>query len=122
MHLKATSAPASPDWDLIRKGLYETAGGEYKMEYQPSGQVSCGFKGSAGYAELIAGPAVNNGQWHTVRCVKTSSSIQVVVDGKTFSMAATIGSIANTAPVVIGARPGSEFFKGSLDHASIRVG
>ena len=122
VHLKATSAPASPDWDLIRKGLYETAGGEYKMEYQPSGQVSCGFKGSAGYAELIAGPAVNNGQWHTVRCVKTSSSIQVVVDGQTFSMAATIGSIANTAPVVIGARPGSEFFKGSLDHASIRVG
>jgi hypothetical protein len=122
VHLKATSAPASPDWDLIRKGLYETAGGEYKMEYQPSGQVSCGFKGSAGYAELIAGSAVNNGKSHTVRCVKTSSSIQVVVDGSTFSMAATIGSIANTAAVVIGARPGSEFFKGSLDHASIRVG
>ena len=122
VHLKATSVPASPDWDLFRKGLYETSGGEYKMEYQPSGQVSCGFKGSRGYSELIAGPAVNNGQWHTVRCVKTSSSIQVVVDERTFSKAATIGSIANTASVVIGARPGSEFFKGSLDHASIRVG
>ena len=70
------------------------------MEYQPSGQVSCGFKGSAGYGELRAGPAVNDGQWHTVRCVKTSSSIQVVVDGQTFSKAATIGSIANTASVV----------------------
>jgi len=122
IHLNATAVPASPDWDLIRKGLYETSGGEFKMEYQPSGQASCGFKGSRGYSELIAGPAVNNGQWHTVRCVKTSSSIQVVVDEKTFSKAATIGSIANTASVVIGARPGSEFFKGSLDHASIRIG
>jgi hypothetical protein len=122
LHLKATSVPASPDWDLIRKGLYETSGGEFKMEYQPSGQASCGFKGSAGYSELIAGPALNNGQWHTVRCVKTSSAIQVVVDGTTFSKSANIGSIANTASIAIGARPGSEFFKGSLDHASIRIG
>ena len=74
------------------------------MEYQPSGQISCGFKGSGGYAELIAGPRVNDGQWHTVRCVKTSSSIQVVVDGQTFSKTATLGSIANSASVVIGAR------------------
>jgi hypothetical protein len=122
IHLKSTSVPASPDWDLIRKGLYETSGGEFKMEYQPSGQASCGFKGSGGYSELIAGPALNNGQWHTVRCVKTSSAIQLIVDGQTFSQAANIGSISNTAPVVIGARPGSEYFKGSLDQANIRIG
>lgn len=122
VHLKATSVPAMPDWDLIRKGQIDTIGGEYKMEYQPSGQVSCGFKGSGSYGELRAGPAVNDGQWHTLRCVKTSSSIQVVVDGQTFSKAATIGSIANSASVVVGARPGSEFFKGALDHASIRIG
>ena len=100
----------------------DTSGGEYKMEYQPSGQISCGFKGSGGYGELIGGPRVNDGQWHTVRCVKTSSSIQVVVDGQTFSKTATLGSIANSASVVIGARPGSEFFRGALDHASIRIG
>jgi hypothetical protein len=122
IHLKTTQAPASPDWDLIRKGLYTTSGGEYKMEYQPSGQASCGFKGSGGYAELIAGPAINNGQWHTVQCVKTSSAIKVVVDGQTFSKAANVGSIANTVEVPIGARPGSEFFKGSLDEASIQIG
>jgi hypothetical protein len=33
-----------------------------------------------------------------------------------------VGPIANDAPVVIGARPGSEFFNGSLDEASIQVG
>ncbi len=122
MHLKATSVPTLPDWDLIRKGLFETSGGEFKMEYQPSGQASCGFKGSAGYSELIAGPALNNGQWHVVRCVKTSSAIRLVVDGQTFSLPASVGSIANSASVVIGARPGSDFFNGSLDQASIHIG
>lgn len=122
IRLKSTSVPATPDWDLIRKGYYTTPGGEYKTEYQPSGQASCGFKGSAGYAELIAGPALSNGSWHTVQCVKTSSAIKLVVDGQRFSKAATVGSIANTDTVPIGARPGSEFYKGSLDEASIQVG
>jgi hypothetical protein len=122
IHLKTTSAPATPDWDVIRKGLYTTPGGEYKMEYQPTGQASCGFKGSTAYAELIAGPALNDGQWHTVQCVKTSSEIKLVVDGQEFSRTTTIGTIANTDAVPIGARPGSEFFQGSLDEASIQIG
>jgi hypothetical protein len=122
IHLKTTSAPATPDWDVIRKGLYTTPGGEYKMEYQPSGQASCGFKGSAGYSELMAGPAVNDGQWHTVQCVKTSTAIKVVVDGVAFTKGANIGSIANTDAVPIGARPGSEYFQGALDEASIQIG
>jgi hypothetical protein len=122
IHLKTTSAPATPDWDLIRKGKSTTIGGEFKMEYQPSGQASCGFKGSVDHSELIAGPALDDGKWHTVQCVKTSAAIKVVVDGQTFSKAADVGSVANDAPVVIGARPGSEFFNGSLDEASIQVG
>jgi hypothetical protein len=122
IHLKATSTPASPDWDLIRKGLYTTSGGEYKMEYQPSGQASCGFNGSVGYSELIAGPAINDGRWHTVQCVKTSTAIKLIVDGTKFSQSANVGTIANTDPVVIGARPGSDFFQGSLDEASIQIG
>ena len=56
IHLKTTSAPATPDWDLIRKGTSTTSGGEFKMEYQPSGQASCGFKGSSSYSELRPGP------------------------------------------------------------------
>jgi Concanavalin A-like lectin/glucanases superfamily len=122
IHAKTTQAPSSPDWDLIRKGLYTTSGGEFKMEYQPSGQASCGFKGSSGYAEMTAGPRINDGRWHTVQCVKTSSAIQVVVDGQRTSKAANIGSIGNSESVIIGARPGSEYFRGSLDEASIQVG
>ena len=115
--------PAAPgDWDLFRKGLYTTGGAEYKMELQQNGQVSCGFQGTGGYAELAAGPAVNDGQWHTVSCVKTSTAIQVVVDGQAFSKAANVGSISNTTDVIIGSRPGSDWYKGQLDEASIQIG
>jgi hypothetical protein len=122
MHLKTTSVPAAPDWDLMRKGLYTTPGGEYKMEWQPSGQASCGFKGSLGYSELMAGPWIADGQWHTITCAKTSSDIRLIVDGQTFTRAGAVGSISNTSAVVIGARPGSEFFLGTLDEASLTVG
>ena len=117
-----TPPPLPADWDLIRKGNYNTAGGEYKMEFVQSGQATCGFKGSASYAEIIAGPAINDGQWHSIQCVKTSSAIQVVVDGQTFSKAANIGSIANNDPITIGSHPGSDWYKGSLDEASVQIG
>jgi Concanavalin A-like lectin/glucanases superfamily len=124
MHLNATGAPPPPpaDWDLIRKGTYSSSAGEFKMEFQQSGKASCGFNGTSNYAELITGPAVNNGQWHTIQCVKTASAIKLIVDGQTFSQAANVGSIVNTAAVVIGARPGSDWYKGALDEASIQIG
>lgn len=124
IHLKTTGTPpASPaDWDLIRKGTY-AGGSEYQMELQHSGQASCTFLGAQGYyQELTGGPAVNDGKWHTISCVKTSTAIQLVVDGHGLSQTVTIGSISNTAPVVIGARPGSDWYQGQLDEASIQIG
>jgi hypothetical protein len=124
VHLKTTGTPppAPADWDLIRKGLSTTAGGEYKMEFQHSGQASCGFAGSGGGADLVAGPALNDGRWHTVSCVKTSSAIELIVDGHVFTKSAEVGSIANTSDVIIGARPGSDWYSGLLDEVSIKIG
>ena len=124
IHLKTSGTPPAPpaDWDVFRKGLYTSGGAEYKMEFQQTGQASCGFEGSSGYAELVAGPAINDGQWHTVSCVKTSSAIEVVVDGQVFSKAANVGSIANTTGIAIGGRPGSDWYQGQLDEASIQIG
>jgi hypothetical protein len=124
IHLKTTGTPPAPpaDWDLFRKGLYSKGGAEYKMEFQRTGQASCGFEGTGGYAELVAGPAINDGQWHTISCVKNATAIQVVVDGHVFSKSAKVGSIANTTAVAIGARPGSDWYRGQLDEASIQIG
>jgi hypothetical protein len=92
------------------------------MELQQTGQVSCGFEGTSGYTELVAGPAVNNGQWHTAQCVKTASAIEVVVDGQTYSKSARLGSISNTQALVIGAHPGTDWYSGKLDEASLQFG
>lgn len=123
IHLKTTSLPPRRhDWTLIRKGHFRKSRGEWKVKYHPDGRVSCGFKGSRRFATLKAGPSLSNNQWHTIRCVKTSSAIRLVVDGATHSKAVEVGSIANHAPVVIGAYPNAEFYKGSLDEASIAIG
>jgi hypothetical protein len=116
-----TPPPSPEDWDLIRKGDITTPGGEYKMEFQSTGQASCGFKGTR-YAELVAGPKLNDGQWHTVTCVKTSTDIEIIVDGQTFATPVTVGPISNTAPVIIGSHPGADWYQGSLDEANISIG
>jgi hypothetical protein len=122
IRMLTATAPLRPDWDLMRKGVFGSGIGDYKIEYQPTGQASCGFLGSTGEAEIVAGPALNDGRWHTVQCVKTATSIRLVVDGRTFSKHAKVGSISNHAPLVIGSRPGSEFFEGALDEAYVQVG
>ena len=125
LHLKtALKAPSSvEDWDLMRKGLY-ASGSEFKMEYYPSGQVGCGFRGSVSYTgEHPAGPVLNDNQWHTIQCVKTGSQTKTIVDGKTvYTQTVMVGSITTTDRVVIGARPGSEYFNGQIDEVSIAYG
>jgi Concanavalin A-like lectin/glucanases superfamily len=124
LHLRTTSLPhaAPADFDLIRKGAYQLSASEYKVELQHSGQASCGFQGSAGYSELIAGPRLNDGRWHQLQCIKAPSAIQLVVDGKPFTQPANVGSISNSAPLVIGAHPAGDWYLGTLDEVSIRIG
>ena len=124
LRLKTTDVPGLPpkDADLLRKGTYAPTTSEYKVELQHSGRASCGFEGSAGYGELIAGPRLNDGKWHKVECIKAPTAIQLVVDGKTFTQPANVGSISNTAPVVIGSRPNGDWYSGDLDEVTIQIG
>src|SRR3954447_16783075 len=120
--LKSTRTPSKADWDLIRRGTADTSGGQFKMEYYPDGTTSCGFKGDNGSESIHDGPALDDNQWHQVQCVKTSSSIKLIVDGQTFTDSASIGAITNEQPVIIGSHGGSEFYEGLLDEASISIG
>jgi hypothetical protein len=124
VHLRASGAPGrSPhDWDLIRKGTFK-GGSEYTMELQHSGRASCTFRGSRGYYyQLTGGPKINDGRWHSVKCVKNPWSVGLVVDGKLFHRGRAIGAISNSAPVVIGARPAADWYYGQLDNVSIAIG
>jgi Concanavalin A-like lectin/glucanases superfamily len=119
--VKTTSLPKTGDFDIIRKGAHGTGPG-YKVEIQRTGQASCGFGGTSGTGEIIAGPSVSDGSWHTLQCVKSSSAIKLIVDGAVFSRSVKVGSISSTFPVILGATPGNDFYKGSEDEAKITIG
>lgn len=119
--------PGPQDWDLLRAGFYAT-GAEYKMEYYPDGAASCGFKGDAGYKEVHndptapGAPDLADGQWHQITCKRAGNYVQTIVDGQVTQKYQPIGSIVVGDDLAIGAHPGSEFFNGRLDEASITFG
>jgi hypothetical protein len=117
------------DWDLIRSagGYYD--GDEYKMEYAPDGTAHCSFKGngSTGYLEVTSSSSkpLNDGAWHMIKCVKTKTAVETIVDGTTYSRRGTIGTITITRGFILGAHANSagngasEFYNGALDEAYI---
>jgi hypothetical protein len=122
-------SPSVVDYDLVRKGLAGTAGGTWKMEiYPPSpggpGTAYCQFQDSTGRSAAVRDTRnLADGRWHTVSCVKTSTKIQVIVDGVARSVSVRLGSIANSKPVTIGAKPGGgDRYLGDMDEVSIQIG
>jgi Concanavalin A-like lectin/glucanases superfamily len=122
MHLLAPHKPAAKhDYDLFRKGVDATNGGMYKAEMGADGRITCRFKGSHDI-RLHTGPAIADDKWHTVTCSKTSSTISLTVDGKTWATSRSAGSISNSADVVLGAKPGDDWYAGLMDDVSISIG
>jgi hypothetical protein len=118
--MRTTKVPATPDYDLFRKGTSPQQ--LFKIEFQPNGQVSCGFTGSLASTSIQAGPDLHDGAWHRVACAKTSSSISLTIDGTTYTKSKTIGSISNTANMIVASHGSGEFFPGDLDELSYRIG
>ncbi len=106
--VRFTIIPAS-DYDLLRKGLSTTKGGDYKLEavstqHGAAAQAHCLFAGSKGSSQVVAGPNLADGLWHTISCAKTTKSIGLTIDGQTFTKSASVGSITNSAPLTLGAK------------------
>jgi Concanavalin A-like lectin/glucanases superfamily len=117
--LNGNPAPSGTDYDIVRKGLASTRGGDYKMEVLASGKALCHFHGTNAAATVQGGTNLGT-RTHVVQCVKTSSSVKLIVDGATkASVAVTVGSISNTSSVVLGAKPGDDFTDGLIDYIII---
>jgi len=114
--------------NILQKGQAGSAGGYFKFQ-QPSGKISCLFRGSVGSSTASSGTVrVNDGAWHTVRCERTSSSVVMKVDGvvtgRNFN---ATGSIANTRPLSIAGKLNCDqvnitcdYFAGDLDYVKIQ--
>ena len=116
-------------YDVVRKGLSATPGGDYKMEIirqsDPTvGKLHCLFKGTGGRVREVARPDIVDGRWHTLACVKTRNSVVARVDGKSYSSAGSAGSISNAKEVLVGAKktnPFDDVFEGEMDFLSIEI-
>jgi hypothetical protein len=119
---------AGLDYDLMRKGLTTTSGGEYKVEIlQANGKsrALCVVKDSAKKALQIRGNTdLADGRVHTITCSRTATGLTVIVDGLApRTKSGATGSISNSAPVSLGAKaeggPGADWFNGELFEASV---
>jgi hypothetical protein len=117
-------------YDVVRKGLSSTTGGDYKMEIKRAsnpavGKLHCLFKGTGGRVNKVAAPDIVDGGWHTLECIKTSTSVVARVDGgKSYTARGSTGSISNTKEVLVGAKqtnPFDDMFDGEMDFVSIDI-
>lgn len=127
-YVKFDKAPSKAvgDYDLIRKGVSATPGGDYKMEILPSknntqAKAFCFFKDSSKtVGQIVAGPNLADGAWHELACAKTETEVQLSVDRTTYTEEVSLGSISNDNPVTVGAKtPGADPYKGSMDEVSM---
>ena len=129
--VKVTDTPMDDDsYDIVRKGLAGTPGGDYKMEIKraadPSvGKLHCLFKGDGGTVDKVARRDIVDGNRHTLECIKTSTSVVARVDGKSGgTKAGSAGSISNPTNVMVGAKtavPLDDTFDGSMDFVGIEI-
>jgi hypothetical protein len=124
VHLRFSAVPAH-DYDIFRKGLSTSSGGDFKMEIfttSAGAEGSCVARGSATRAGVTAGPNLADGQWHTLSCVKTSTSLSLIVDGVIYSEQRSIGSVTNSDDLWFGAQAGADYYNGIMDEVSYRIG
>jgi hypothetical protein len=125
--------PSGSDYDLLRKGLSSTSGGEYKLEIINSngvGKAYCLVKDKTGRSAEVTGTTnVADGELHTLTCTKTSSYVSLKVDDLAArKKSASLGSITNTRELVIGARASSgtgtsnDWYNGTMRSAGVSVG
>jgi hypothetical protein len=125
VHVAFTAVPAD-DYDLIRKGLQSTNGGDWKIEIvnvNGAAIARCYLRGSSGSWQKTTGPNLADGAWHTITCERHATSVQMSVDGTVWKKTKTIGSLSNTVALSIGAKAsGGDWTKGRIDEVSITIG
>jgi hypothetical protein len=124
-------------YDVVRKGFVTTEGGDYKMEIKrvkadPTiGRLHCFFRGDQASVNKVPTRDIVDGNWHTLQCEKTSTSVVAKVDGSSFTKTGSAGSIDNASDVWVGAKKvtltrrgverGDDVFDGLMDFVSIEI-
>jgi len=125
-------------YDIVRKGVTTTPGGNWKMEIKRSGtdptvgKLLCVFKGVVNgggrvAVQRIANMDIVDGRAHTLKCTKTSTAVTAVVvtngQSRTFTTTKAAGSIANDQQVILCSKiDGDDVLQGDLDQVTVDIG
>jgi hypothetical protein len=115
--------------NLIQKGQAQTPGGQIKIQL-PKGRPTCYFKGSLGRVGTGAKVPLNDGAWHTLRCVRTTSAVDFYVDGvRVGHKNGQSGNLDNSFDMTVGGKPKCDqvkvtcdYFVGDVDYVRITKG
>jgi hypothetical protein len=124
-------SPLGETYDVLRKGLVTTQGGDYKVEVKNvNGKalarcVAKSFRsdGTKVLAAIQGTTTLADSRPHVVTCTKTSSSITLKVDSLTpltKAFAGGLGSVSNTSNLALGAKAestastGFDWFEGVI--------
>ncbi|MFY9913613.1 MAG: LamG-like jellyroll fold domain-containing protein [Nocardioidaceae bacterium] len=125
-HIYLDAAPAKGEtYDVFRKGLSSTSGGEFKLEIVPGGRAQCTAKDSKKLVGKVVAKTTSlaDQAWHMVGCRRVGNTWSVVVDGKVVSKTVSFGSISNTKKISIGGKYGQEDgVRGRVDEVQFWIG
>jgi hypothetical protein len=116
--------------NILQKGQATSPGGQVKLQ-QPKGRLTCMFKTSVGRATAGSGTTLlDDGRWHDIRCVRTTSRVTLYVDGvRTGVSNHTTGDLDNAKPWTIGGKPvcdgvevTCDYFAGDVDRVRLSRG
>lgn len=113
--------------NYMQKGQSTTNGGQIKVQ-GPGGRVQCLFKGANGNRVGTGSPTpLDDGQWHTVRCVHTATQVKEYVDGvHVATKNGSTGPINNKQPFTLGGKKNCDqgeitcdYFAGDIDYVKV---
>lgn len=115
--------------NIIQKGQAQARGGQWKIQ-NPKGIPSCLFKGSIGRVATGAKTPLNDNLWHTLTCVRTSTSVTMYVDGVFRNRKnGSTGTIDNNVQMTVGGKINCDqitttcdYFSGEIDYVTITKG
>lgn len=120
--------------NVLQKGQATAPGGQIKFQ-QPKGFISCMYKSPTTRAAIKSKTAVNDGQWHVIRCDRTPTEVALYVDGvRTNRIRKPTGDINNKKPWTLGGKfecdpnnpnqgaDSCDYFPGDIDYLTITKG
>lgn len=132
--LQMAQAPAVGEtYDVLRKGLTTTTGGDYKLEVANVNGLAlarCVVKDAQKVPAIVrAGTSLADNARHDVTCSRVGNSVTIAVDGVTkgTKTVTTLGSVSNTANLAVGAKAedsaktGFDWYLGKVFDAWVRI-